>query len=193
MDEVSICNVKGHFSVSTPISVPNDIAKIIVHHGNFWTVRPPGHSKLVFVVFPASGHVNVSGIRNFALTHAATKIFEDLFDTKITSELHIDNSTASGRLAVGVGSANDEDQQQLQLTRLFGNLDRLAFPCTVSIRPHYFPSALLRPLKRALSDPDLISTSILFTNGKFIIVGSKTEAQVARTFQNLNQLVRAIA
>ena len=189
--DLIVSNVKAHFSVQAPIPVPDSISDHVVYHGNFLTVRPPpslvkhltDRAKLVYVVFPSSGHVNVSGIKDFDTCYQAVQVFEHLFSVKATSDICVDNSTASGRFPV---------IDNLRLSRLFDKVEEFAFPCTISIRPHYFPSVLLRPAQRSLPEPNLISTSIVFTNGKFIIVGSKTRAQVARTYHNLNHIIRSI-
>ena len=185
--EVRTTNVKGHFTVSTPITIPEILQSQVKHHGNFWTVRlhhltsltPISSQKLVYVVFPTCGHVNVSGIKDFNECDIAKLEFERLFDVRALSAFNIDNSTSCGKLPFA-------SLDLLKLYSLVVSGQGPAFPCTISIRPHYFPSVLLRP-----KHCHQISTSILFTNGKFIVIGAKSPAQTARTVHNLQQLVYA--
>lgn len=178
--EVTVKNVKGHFSVDTPISAPPDaLANYVRFHSNFWTVRPPGEGNLVYVVFPKSGHVNVSGIKDFEETELARVKFEKLFGARSTGAFCVDNSTA-------VGAIPFQNVSPAGLYKTVVEQQHFPFPCTVSIRPHYFPSVLLRPKHRCRHR---ISTVILFSNGKFIIVGAKRPSQIACTVHNLKQII----
>lgn len=191
-----VSNVKAHFRVTPSVKVPNALQQCVTTYNNFWTFRPPlahipvllitGNCKLVYVVFPRSGHVNVSGIKAFSQCNLAQETFTDLFQVSIIMPIAADNSTVTGRLPL-------QKEENLHLAKLPALLPKLLLrssspihPCTVSIRPHYFPSALLRPKKQS---KHLISTIILFTNGKFIIIGSKNLAQATRTLHNLQQIV----
>ena len=174
-------NVKAHFNVTTPICVPERWKKNVTQHSNFWTFRP-GHpvlENLVYIVFPSAGHVNVSGLKDFHDSDTVKNYFAHLFEVKALSEVSVDNSTSSG-----------DTQEHVNLIRLYQKITTSQFlstyPCTISIRPHYFPSALVRP-KRC--SRQFISTCIVFNNGKFVVVGSKSEAQTARTVNNLKQFL----
>lgn len=93
------CNVKGHFYVQLPLIVPPSLEECVVRRNNFWTFRQPTKFTFVYVVFPAKGYVNVSGIRDFAVGQSATAVFEALFGVRATTHLQVDNSTSSGRFS----------------------------------------------------------------------------------------------
>ena len=183
----STCNVKGHFYVQTPITLPEHIEPHIVRRNNFWTFRRPSDFSFVYVIFPRRGYVNVSGIKAFDECERALTTFEQLFHALATSGFCVDNSTASGCFTL------HDSHQRLHLPDLLRVRD--THPCTISIRPDYFPAALVRPTAAAATAPALeqhsISTCILFANGKFIIVGSKSPEQTTRTVLNLESLVNA--
>lgn len=178
---VTTSNVKGHFKVQAPVTLPDCLKDYVICHNNYWMVRPPHpiFRKLVYTVFYSSGHINVSGIKDFDDCDHAQLLFEQLFNVASVSQFCIDNSTSTGQLCM---TSNSINLSKLKLTE---NIDTyFAFPCTVSLRPHYFPGALIRPAKITHE----ICTSILFSNGKFNIVGAKHPAQVARTVHNLQQM-----
>ena len=179
-------NVKGHFRVtSAPIVLPDHIKPLTTQYSNFWTFRPgtsaPGVGNLVYIVFPDAGYVNVSGLTHFDSGPLAIKFFTDRFNISESevSDFAVDSSTASGLFDVCPTPGAD-------LPGLFSKIisgeEKLKYPCTISIRPHYFPSALIRP-KSALKGT--IATYIIFSNGKFVVVGSKSVAQTHRTVKNL--------
>ena len=187
--QVKTSNIKGHFRVATPVSLPSAddeprSFKRVTAHSNFWTVRPKHavYDSLVFL-----GYVNFSGVKNFGDCDA----IKSEFGVRATSAVSVDNSTSSGRLPFAriplarlYWSVTGQQQRQQPA----GGGGGSCYPCTISLRPHYFPSALLRPNKACCKD---IGTSILFPNGKFIVVGAKSPGQVARTARNLHRLVDA--
>lgn len=185
-----INNVKAHFRVTPDIGIPTALRPFVECSGcNYWTVRPPPslvldnklrNCSLTYVVFPKSGHVNVSGLRDFTDCEIAQDRFTHLFSVSVVKSVIADNSTAVGNLPV----------KQLNLHRVYLVVQRLLtddiVPCTVSLRPQHFPSALLRPKRES---KNRISTVILFGNGKFIIIGAKSIDQMNRTLENLKQIV----
>lgn len=177
-------NVKGHFRVSSsPILVPETLKKHTVQYSNFWTFRPGGQSigNLVYVVFPSAGYVNVSGLNDFDVGEYAKQHFINLFEIDgDVSDFIVDSSTASGVFDVPAEEGTDLSRLLTLMTSSEG--ERPQYPCTISIRPCYFPSALIRP-KSAFKNT--IATCIIFSNGKFVVVGSKSKAQTERTINNL--------
>lgn len=191
---VNVSNVKGHFYVKAPVLPPKekeDQDFVVKYHGNFWSVKLKEgknllqngnyHSNFVYIVFPQRGYVNVSGIQDFNECNLAKVKFERLFNTRAKTGFRVDNSTASGHLPFDHIHLPD----LLEVRRTHHS-----FPCTISLRPHYFPAVLIRPLEH-IRRRQLISTCILFANGKFIVVGSKSPAQTAHSVHNLQQLVYA--
>lgn len=138
----------------------------------------------MYTIFPESGHVNVSGIKHFHECDHVTLFFEQLFNTRVTSTFHIDNSTSTGTLANNV-------ILPLDLTRLIGfDGHSLPYSCTISLRPHYvFPGVLIRPSRQTAN---IISTCILFRSGKFNIVGAKNQGQIQRTTVALQDIIQNV-
>ena len=164
-----------------------------------WTVKeknsevPFPNKSISFVVFPSSSHVNVSGIPNFELCQSVKVAFERLFGADTSGSLfHIDNSTASCVVA-------QERLNLLKLSRLAyqshysdNNTNIFPFyPCTVSVRQHYFPSALIRPGNKEAKKK--VCTIILFSNAKAILIGAKSKSQLVSSFDNLKPVLSSIA
>jgi len=162
----TVSNVKIRFKFQAPIIIPTHLSHTVVYHNNFLTVR---FDSLSCVIFPKSGHVNISGIKDFSCIKEALICFNHQFDSDICEDvIIIDNSTASGRLPC----------HPICIPKLIGN-DLV----TVSIRQQFFPSAVIRPKRRAQEQrEDKLATIILFANGKFNIVGGKSERSIHQTW-----------
>lgn len=173
-------NVKLHFK--SPIKGKQNVEKQMEEEqtsyrtfDNFITFRLDGFT---FTFFLKSGHVNVSGIPSFESIGKPIACFNRVFKTNIDlSECKVDNTTASGKLP--------ENLFPLYLHRLVEHGKKHGF--LVTIRPHYFPSALIRPLPE---EKTRLATAILFTNGKFIIVGAATREKIDTTWRRLTALIR---
>ncbi len=161
---------------------------------NSWSARfkdALGIKDIVFTIFPSSSHVNVSGLPDFSYCDKAAEGFARLFKVRKVGGFCVDNSTASGCI----------DAERLSLLKLshiaksaFDRQKNLfpLFPCTVSVKPHLFPSATIRPANADAKKK--IGTSIVFSNGKIIIVGAKSMKEISNTFHNLKPvLYQAIA
>ena len=177
--DIRVSNVKIHFKLHRRISYPKKPHKY-KSYSNFFTCR---EGKYVFTVFPLKGHVNVSGLLSYDQGFDAVKTFKEIFNIELNEKdisIIIDNSTASGQL---------KGYNTLLLPKL------LLFnptPFTISIRPHFFPCALLRAEKNFFSDLKP-ATVILFSNGKFVIVGAKSHRQLVYTFNELKSKIIAIS
>lgn len=184
--EKRVSNIKVHFKIAhsergklRAESLANQGK--VKPFGNFFTFRPQSRS-FVFVVFPLAGHVNVSGIRHTGHLHKVKRCFAECNDISVTSigPIIIDNITASGRFT-----------SQLNLPRLFTECDSKVFKA--SLRPHLFPSALLRPrAPPPLLPSDRLGSVILFANGKFVIVGSRSLFSLSITLAHLCHLSAAL-
>lgn len=158
-------------------------ARSIKLYHNFVTVRPwtsqEQDVRTVFVIFPKSGHVNVSGIRGFDRVGHALTAFNSVFKTNIGPErVTVSNSTSSGRL-----------KTRLDIVRLRRFVetdpDCKRDNITLGLRPHSFPGALLRRKGSA--------SAILFANGKYTIIGAKSREEVTSCLCTVNALVEASA
>lgn len=187
----SVKNVKIHFKVIDKfLTIPPSLEDSTKYHSNFATVRI---NPYVFIMFLKSGHVNVSGIKNFEDINTAIQVFNRHFSLNIHRDnITIDNSTASGEFNHSI---------------ILQKLRQIPSNLRVSIRPYCFPSALIRPPpnhkkgnsyikktnKEKTSENTVdIASIILFANGKYIIVGAKSEHQILTTFKKLSDMVRSI-
>ena len=193
-----LSNVKIHFKLprDQPIKLPAEDDPRLKFFSNFFTYR---WSSLVFTVFHQNRqtriHVNVSGLRHFDDHVSALRVFDSLFGTSTAASddvvCRVDNSTASGHFRCEPG---------LNLRHL-SHVDTTPF--TVSIRPHFFPAALLRSRveptpsshrrprgRRSLRLQDgRPATAIVFSNGKYVIVGARSADHLQLTFRHLSHCI----
>ncbi|MCG8669261.1 MAG: hypothetical protein MI867_07585 [Pseudomonadales bacterium] len=118
-------NVKFHFKCIPQTvgleSVLNNITKRIalvyprlehtlVYKRNFAVLKLNTRDNLVYTIFPRSGHVNVTGVKNFNHIPRALHIFNKLFGACVLqSDVTVDNSTSSGQLESGCKSSRQAD------------------------------------------------------------------------------------
>jgi len=126
-------------------------------HHNFIVFRK---GKLTFTFFNRTGHINSSGTRSFALLKNSLAEACHLFDTHLgEGDIRVASSTWSGRIPLG-------ERRQLDIVdfwqRSVRDPDSILF---VSLRPWIFPGAVVRQRDKP--------TSIVFANGKFVIIGAK--------------------
>lgn len=162
-------NVKVHFKTVPNLVLPSQTLSLCTHHSNFVSLR---HTPYAFVIFAKSGHVNVSGIETFEDIKNIVPVVKHQLGVDIHPDnIKIDNSTASGKL-------QSNNFHLLDLQSRAASLGVL-----VSIRPHFFPSALIRQKKRLSTRGK--GTIILFQNGKFIIVGCRSLSTIEDTYNQL--------
>lgn len=186
MNFPKVNNVKAHWKVcnDTPLILPTELQDKVIHHTNFFTLRRNGY---VYTIFLKNGHVNVSGIRNFNAIKDAMDTFNDQFVTNIHNDnIIVDNTTASGRLP-------QEEICLHQFARSHQHLKEL----TISIRPHYFPSAVIRQKKKKGEKKEerrnKKGTIVLFANGKYNILGCQTKESIEDTFNQLCVLTQTLS
>lgn len=176
----TVYNVKVHWKIThLPLVIPINIKHQVIHYTNFLTWRQYGY---VYTIFLKNGHVNVSGIKNFKAIKGAMETFNDQFDTNIQFDnITVDNTTASGRLP----------QEKICLYRLAKD-HKQENELTISIRPHYFPSAVIRQKQKKEEGKRRKGTIVLFSNGKYNILGCKTKESIEKTFEQLCVLTKTL-
>lgn len=123
---------------------------------------------LVYTVFH-SGHVNVTGVRNFTHLDRAVERVNALLDCSITpADIKINNITASGKIL------------RLNFRRVW-QYAKTQPGMTFNYHPGQFPGGCLRQEGK--------STVTIFSSGKYIIIGSKSQEQIQETFESLLHLV----
>ena len=175
-----IFNVKIHFKLGYELIFSPEMMKTITKHSNFVVLRL---SHYVYIIFPKNGHINVSGIKTFHDINSALSVFNSHFHTTVqASNIKIDNTTAHGRFNV----------DKVQLTKLASCNPHEHF--NISIRPYYFPSALLRPkVLQSSTSSQTVTTCLLFSNGKFNIIGGKSIKTIEHTLYQLCVLMKTLS
>lgn len=129
--------------------------------------------QLTFSHFAKSGHVNCSGTRSRRLLPHSLQVAETLFDKVLSlhSDIKIASSTWSGRFG----------HDRVNVPQSAEELRRAGF--VVSLRPSVFPGAVIR---KYLAHP----TVLLFSNGKYVVIGAKEERSVRAVEQAIGRRLR---
>lgn len=179
-----ICNIKAHFKLkheTKPFEFESTLPPALRHHavrkGNFTIYRDHEYKKVVFTLFHFSRHVNLTGVRSYTALEEAVKRFGELVNEIIPpANVVIDNSTASGRIWT-------DGRAYLDISLLKDILRRdEKSSSTLSIRSDFFPGAVLRRKG--------FSSVIIFSSGKFIIVGGKSPWHIQEAYQRLLAFIR---
>ena len=187
-------NVKFHFKLSDK----NLAQKIVLderanenqqsqtRHKNFCIKRI---EKNVFTIF-SSGHVNVTGVRSFDDVRKTIDIFTSQFNTVEKNSIVIDNSTTVASY-FGTKSKEKNSAQHSEkrinisaLTSIIKNDLSNEDNITLSLRPHFFPGAVIRRKNKC--------TIIVFTTGRFIIIGAKSTDEVIEAYDTVCAIIRRV-
>lgn len=130
-------------------------------------------NSFVYIIFN-NGHVNVTGVKNFNKIREAVKVFAENFELVfnfLIKSIKIDNSTTSAFI---------ELNKPLNLSLLYNQINN----ATVSLRPHFFPGAVLRRKH--------LPTIIVFSTGSIIIIGAKSIEQVQDSFKLICAIMKKL-
>ena len=183
--ELEITNLKGHFKLKEKVKLKSffnhlteeEKANQLSIKINFSIFREPNNKKLVFTIFHDSQHVNITGFSSDSELQSALSFFNTQFDQNISVDVvKIDNITA-------VGYIWNEEGGKINLIDIENSIRELNLPfTTVSLRPEFFPGAVIRTRGAG--------TVILFSSGKYIIVGTKTPCQLKETHETFLANIR---
>ena len=149
-------------------------------HNNIHVFRDPEIKKRVYTVFH-SGHINITGIKIFSEIESSIDRFNLLFKQTVKKEdVQVNNSTASGNIFADKRKILNFQSVKKYIEKNKGGLNDITF----NFRPHYFPGAILRRKNK--------STIILFSNGKYNIIGSKDRLAVREAHRTLCAITRNI-
>ena len=181
MPPPTVKNVKARIALGKKLDViPDPPTSRVKWYSNFASLKL---DHFAYVIFPKNGHINISGIRNFEedILLSVRTIFahlhpmvEDVNIASVVGNLIIDNSTASGKLKV----------EGIRLSDLVKRA-KTSSELLVSVRPHYFPSAVIRSCKKNCHHSRAGATIIVFANGKFIIVGARSPIEINSSYHRL--------
>lgn len=164
-------NVKFHFKVDKKECLEYCLRKKLKNR-NFDIHRI---GKKVFTVF-TSGHVNVTGVKSFDRVNESVLAFTSEFGLSFQNcceTIVIDNSTSSACVLL----CNNE---RIDLSSLKGKVEN----STLSLRPHFFPGAVLRRKNKC--------TIIVFTTGRFIIIGAKSQEAVCEAYRTICAIIETL-
>ena len=172
-------NVKAHLKLSSGSNKKTLLDELkelnSIRHNNYFIVREE-KDKIVYSIFPRSGFVNITGVKNFDEIEKAVAIFNKKFKQNISvADLTTDNSTASGRIA------DTDSSRDIQI-----NLEHIKFiidtepdfgKLKASLSPANFPGIVIRSKN--------CPTCLIFTSGRFIIVGAKRKQDISTAYAQL--------
>ena len=150
-----------------------------VRHNNYYIVREE-KAKTVYSIFPKSGFVNITGVRNFDEVENALAAFNKKFKQNIPlDQLKIDNSTASARIT-DAKSSNDVQINLEHVKYLIDNETSFSI-LKATLSPANFPGIVIR----SKTSP----TCLIFTSGRFNVVGAKGKQDLSNTYQWLCAII----
>ena len=173
-------NVKLHLKLSGSVS-HEELSSILnssnaIRHNNYYILRE-SHSKVVYSVFPKSGFVNITGVKNFEDVENVLRMFNTRFGLNVSPcELITDSSTASGRIV----DQNSEESTiiiDLEHIKHIVDTESIFTDINASLSPASFPGIVIR----SKSTP----TCLIFTSGRFIIVGGKSKQSITAGYQQI--------
>lgn len=178
MQEPVLKNIKAHFKVCESQLAHlqrhvNELTKRgkIVKTLNFFILKKNKAVGTVFTytTFPATGYINVTGIPSFQQIENCLQEFVGLFHLSRADlkDFAVDNITASGRF-----------QSRLNLVSAALKLSRSDIFCQSSSK---FPGIVAKFPK--------VGTILLFSSGKYSIVGAKWMHQATHIFLKVNAVL----
>ena len=168
-----ISNVKCHFKIGKEIKITCRKERNIRRFQNFFVWKK---SQFTFIVFEKAGVINITGCKNFfedpfKAFQIFCENFVDLHQPALKYTHKIDCSTISGKIP-NCSSIN-----------LF-DLKPYSDCIKISIRPHYFSSAVIRRKEEP--------TILIFSTGSFIILGSKEDSQITESIKVIQKILHGM-
>ena len=186
-EKYKIFNVKFHFSIKkylkNRVIKETDILKFKTKFwGNYHTVKT--ENKVVFSYFSLSGKVNVTGVKNFSQIPEILRKFNNVFGVKIRiKDVKIDCTTASGNYFEDKSQLEKRESTQFidlpEIKQYIENNLLLSKKLLITLYPRYFPSCVIR------FKVEPFPTILLFSSGKFNIVGGKTNEKIKHSAELL--------
>lgn len=134
--------------------------------------------KLVFIVY-YSGHINVTGIRSHDEINQVLNFLLAVPGIKRIESYQIDNITSSGQLSKRVFKS-----QGVPFAQYLHNDFFVKYFDAVKYTPQHFPGAFLRI--------EALGTVVLFSSGKFNIVGCSTPEGILLILYSFIKCVRRV-
>ncbi len=173
----TVCNIKFRINLQCKIVSP-PLTNIKIYH-NFEVIRLPSFT---LIIFNEKGRVNITGVKNFKKINKCLQLFNHIFSQYITADsIVIDNSTSSGNILFSNFNVKNKTRINLVKLKFFCN-KKFGSDVKISLHPDFFPGAVIRRKSN--------STVVLFTTGKYIIVGAKSEEEIEKSFNSLCAIIQ---
>lgn len=161
-------NVKFHFKTNkSDYFTICQKTKNLIKYKNFCVIKL---SKIVYTIF-TSGHINGTGVKSFDEVTSAVEEFINQYNLChefCTSSIKIDNSTSSATVCLS---------HRIYLPDLIPFIRE----GILSLRPDFFPGAVLRRNNKC--------TIVIFTTGRFIIIGAKSKEETFDAYNTICLLI----
>ena len=189
---VILKNVKARFLVKKPVEISTKVFGLTCPSRNFVIHRHPSDN-VTFTVFANSRWVNVTGVKSFGFVEYCAKEFCEKFELEYEEDSIIVDCTTA------IGSLNNVERRDLTLMSIEYNRlqQRDNLPYIISARTKTFPSLLFRPRVGACTSIDEVEEDIpiarpsltLFTTGKFVILGGRSQEEILATFSAVTRFM----
>ena len=170
--EYRVANVKVHVKLNKKLDLCSEVLCSARQYSSFCVLKLDTFS---VTVFPNCGFLNISGIRGFDQIPEAVKTCnKHLYVNIHPTSVIVDNSTAYGCLNYNLNL--------FELAKLHNGAQDVF---RIKIRQETFPAAVVQPVSNHNS---LMKTSLLFTNGKFTILGCKNHKEICHNLKLIKEL-----
>ena len=190
----TIHNIKFHFKLDCGFNYHKHVR---LHNlkskcwGNYYTFKLANKKKPAFSFFPKSKFVNVTGVANFDDITKTVSDFNILFDTCVDpNKVIIDNITACGSFEEAARDNASLCKKRCKIN--LSNVRKLIIKqdeykdINLSLYPLHFPGLVIR-------FPNKLPTCVLFSSGKFTIVGAKNADEIHKAYSKLCTVVMNIS
>lgn len=188
--KVSNIIVKTKISAFDPKNLPACISQEydVKHFSNYLSLRL---TTFTLVVFPSSGHVNVTGIASFAQIGHIKALVENLFAQRI-HKLSIVSSTASGHILCLFPPQSRlqqpfECRYPLDYKKWYALSQRLQAEYSFTFRRGLFPSVIVRNVS---DDRGWSGCIQVFKTGSYNVVGCRSKTAIRRAVSTLRWLLQ---
>jgi TATA-box binding protein (TBP) (component of TFIID and TFIIIB) len=179
---IAVTKLKDYqHQVHFPRCIKDDGESVTVFE-NYLSVRL---ASLTLVLFPSSGHVNITGIQSFNKLDDATALVSHVFGCKSLT-LRVVSSTCSGI----IHGVNPNEKYKFNSTAWVAVAEQYKDMYTVTIRRGLFASVIIRNIAR---NPSWSGCIQIFNTGRYNIVGCKEEEAIRNAIGSLTALLRALA
>ena len=172
-------NVIAITTIPTKTKVPSYLLPDIKKFANYFSVKI---ASLTIIVFPSSGHINITGITSFTQIPDTSQLLNDVFQTKTKPKLNIVSSTSTGKIV------HTRQLRYRNHPTIWQNIAKIASQkYTISFQRGVFPSVIIRNISRL--NPKWSGCIQIFNTGKYNIIGCKSKKAIKNAIASLTYLL----